>query len=86
MVDTTKRGNINSLTTDSSLGTNTGRVFTGTSVDNGINEDLERVLVRQQVNNLKGVLKDTDGHELLPVVSPVHHERVGQALDDRALF
>lgn len=28
---------------------------------------------------------DADGHELLAVVAAVHHQRVGQALDDGAL-
>jgi hypothetical protein len=28
---------------------------------------------------------DADGHELLAVVAAVHHERVGEALDDGAL-
>ena len=28
---------------------------------------------------------NADGHELLAVVAAVHHQRVGQALDDRAL-
>lgn len=28
---------------------------------------------------------DTDSHELLSVVAAVHHERVGETLDDGAL-
>ena len=28
---------------------------------------------------------NTDGHQLLAIVATVHHERVGQALDDGAL-
>ena len=40
LVDTSQRGNINGLTADSSLRANTGRVFTGTSVDNSIDENL----------------------------------------------
>ena len=28
---------------------------------------------------------DADGHEFLAVVAAVHHEGVGEALDDRAL-
>ncbi len=28
---------------------------------------------------------NSDGHELLSVVAAVHHERVGKALDDRAV-
>lgn len=36
-------------------------------------------------HNLKGVGNDANSHELLSVVATVHHERVGKALDDRAL-
>lgn len=35
--------------------------------------------------DLKSVVHDAHGHQLLPVVAPVHHQRVGQALDDGAL-
>ena len=42
-------------------------------------------LSRQQVNDFEAVLDDADGHELLAVVSAVHHQRVDEALHDRAL-
>ncbi len=35
--------------------------------------------------DLKSVVHDAHGHQLLAVVAPVHHQRVGQALDDGAL-
>lgn len=35
--------------------------------------------------DLEGVSDNSHCHELLAVVSPVHHQRVGQTLDDRAL-
>jgi hypothetical protein len=35
--------------------------------------------------DFEGVGDDADGHELLAVVAAVHHEGVGEALDDRAL-
>lgn len=39
----------------------------------------------QKVDNLKGVLNNADSEELLTVVATVHHERVGQTLNDGAL-
>ena len=36
LVDTSKRGDIDSLSTNSSLGTDTGRVFSWSRVDNGV--------------------------------------------------
>lgn len=35
--------------------------------------------------DLEGVGNNSDGHELLAVVAAVHHERIGQSLDDRAV-
>ena len=37
------------------------------------------------MDDLHGVLDDPDSHQLLTVVPPVHHERVCEPLDDRAL-
>ena len=85
LVDTTKRRHIDSLTTDSSLGTDTGRIFSWTSVLNSINQDLDRVLISQKMDDFKGVLDNANSHDLLSVVSTVHHERVGKAFDDWAL-
>lgn len=34
------------------------------------------------MDDLKSVGDDSDGHELLSVVSAVHHERVDESLDD----
>lgn len=35
--------------------------------------------------NLKGVSDDPDGHQLFTVVAAVHHQGVGETLDDGAL-
>lgn len=35
--------------------------------------------------DFKCMSHDSHRHELLAIVSPVHHERVGQSLDDGAL-
>lgn len=37
------------------------------------------------MDNLKGVLDNAHGKELLAVVAAVHHERIGKTLDDGAL-
>ena len=37
------------------------------------------------MDDLEAVLDDPHGHELLAVVATVHHQRVHQALDDRAV-
>ena len=37
------------------------------------------------MNDLEGVLDDTHGHQLLAVVASMHHEGVGEPLNDWAL-
>ena len=57
LVNATQRRHIDGLATNSSLGANTGRVFTGTSVDNSIDENLWRNKYRtviQVVQNAPG--------------------------------
>jgi len=85
LVDAAERGNINGLATDGTSGSDTGAVFARTAVDNGINGDLDRVLVGHDVNDLKGVGHDADGLEFFTVVATVHHEGAGETLNDGAL-
>ena len=54
-------------------------------VDDRVHDHLDGVGVSEQVDDLQGVLDDADGHDLLAVVAAVHHEGVGEALDDGAL-
>lgn len=54
-------------------------------VDNGVNDDLDWVQVRQEVDNLHGMLNDPHCHQFLTVVPPMHHERVGEPLNNGAL-
>ena len=85
LVDTAKRGDIDGLAADGTGGANTGGVLTGTAVDNGVNGDLDGVLVGHDVDDLEGVGDNAGSQELLSVVATVHHDGVGQTLDDGAL-
>ena len=51
LVNATQRRHIDGLATNGSLGANTGRVFTGTSVDNSIDENLRRNKYRKSYLN-----------------------------------
>jgi hypothetical protein len=53
LVDTAERGDIDGLTTDGTGGTDTGAVFAGTAVDDGIDGDLNGVLVGHDVDLLR---------------------------------
>jgi len=85
LVDTTERGDINSLTLDSASGADTGGILTRGGVDDGINEDLDGVLAGGEGDDLKSVLDDTEGHDLLARVAAVHHHAVDKTLNDGAL-
>ena len=45
----------------------------------------EPYLASEQMDDLKGVLDDAHGHELLAIVAAMHHHGVGEALHDGAL-
>lgn len=85
LVDAAQRRHIDSLATDGTGAANTCRVFAGAGVLDGINQHLDRVLTRQEVDDLESVLDNAHAHELLAVVAAVHHKRVDHALDDGAL-
>ena len=86
LIDSSHWGNINSLSSDGTTWTNSGRVFSGTTLDDGLEQDLEWVLTGQKVNDFKGLLEDSDGHLLLTILSGVtNHELIDKSLGDWAL-
>lgn len=79
LVDTPEGGDIDGLTTDGSLGTDSSRVFPGSGVDDGVDKDLDGVLLGDKVDDLESVLDDSDSHDLFTVVAAVHHQaRISQ--------
>lgn len=85
LVDATERGDIDGLSADDTSGTDASAVFARTTVDDGINDDLNGVLVSQDVDQLEGVANDANSHDLLAVVATVAHHGASQALNDGAL-
>merc|ERR1719468_1309273 len=85
LVNTSQRRNINSLTPDCTLTTNTGRVFTGSGVDDSVDNSLKGVLTSCQVNDFEAVLDNSNSHQLLTVVAAVHHKAVNHTLNNGAL-
>jgi hypothetical protein len=74
LVDPAEGRDVDGLTPDGTLRADTGGVFPGTGVDDGVNEDLDGVLLGDEVDDLEGVLNNADGHDLLAVVAAVHHQ------------
>lgn len=85
LVDSSQRRDIDGLSSNGTGGTDSGGVLSGTAVDDGVNNNLQGVEVGEQVDDLQSVLDDSDSLELLTVVSAVHHQSVGESLDNGAL-
>ena len=85
LIDTAERRHIDGLTTNSTSTTNTSGVFTGSRVDDGIDQNLEWVVSRQQMDDLESMLQDANSHQLLSVVTTMHHEGVCDTLNNGAL-
>ena len=84
VVDAAEGTHVHGLATDDSGSSDTGGVLARSGVDDGIDDDLDGVLVGEEVDDLEGVLDDADGHELLARVASLAHEAARQTLDDGA--
>ena len=85
LVHTAQRRDIARLTADGTSTTDTGRVFASAGKSNGIDQHLNGVLARGQVDDLKRVAENAHRHELLAVVATVLHQSVDHALHNGAL-
>ena len=85
LVDSSKRGDIDSLSSNGTSGSNSGGVFSGSSLGDGVNEDLDWVLTGGEVDDVKGLLDMSHGQLLFTVVSSLHHDGVDESLDNGAV-
>ena len=69
LVDSTEGRNIDSLSADDATRSDTGGVFAGTAVRDGSDDDLNGVLTGEEVDQLHGLLHNSDCHLLFTVVS-----------------
>lgn len=65
LVDTAERGNIDGLTTDGTCATDTGGVFARAAVDDGVDGDLDWVLVGHDVNLVMVLVKVIGGEDVI---------------------
>ena len=84
IVDTTERRHIDGLSTDDTGTSDTSGILTRTGVDDGINNNLDGVLVRQQMDDLQCVLDNSASHNLLTRVATLLHQAARKALNDGA--
>ena len=85
LVDAPERRDVDGLPAHDAGRADPRRVLPRAAVDDRVDEHLHRVGVGQQVDDLKGVLHDARGHQLLAVVAAVLHQRADEAFGDRAL-
>jgi len=83
LIHPAQRRHVDGLTPHRACSSDTSRVFPRTAVDDSIGHDLQRVFSGEQMDDFESVFDDANRHQLLSVVPPVHHQRVGQALHDR---
>merc|ERR1712083_998427 len=84
LIDPPERRHIDGLPPHGAGTPDPSRVFSGSRVDDGVDENLKRILAGEEMDDLEAVLDDADGHELLTVVAAVHHQRVHKALNNGA--
>jgi len=85
LVDSPQGRDIDGLSPNCTSRSDTGGVLPGSAVLNGVNGNLDGVLVGHQVDDGEGVIDDADSHQLLSVVAAIHHQGVGETLNDRTL-
>lgn len=83
-IDSSEGRNIDSLLSDDTTGSNSGGIFSGTSLNDGSNKDLKRVSSGKEMDDLEGVSYDSDGLNLFTSVSAVELEGSDQSLNDGA--
>jgi hypothetical protein len=71
LVDSSQWRHVDGLLSDNTTSTDSGRIFSGTGLKHGTNENLQRVSGSEEVNNLEGVPDDTDGFDFLTSVASV---------------
>ena len=86
LIDSSEWGDIDSLSSDSSSGTNSSGVFSGSSLNDSLEQDGKWVLSSKKVDHLEGLSEDSDSELFLTVLSMVtDHELIDESLSDWAL-
>jgi len=85
LVHSTERRHVDSLSSHSTSGTDSGGVFSGTALDDGLEEDFERVASSEEVDDLESLSEDSDSHLLFTILS-MHsdHEHTDDSLRNGA--
>jgi len=86
LVDSSHWGHINSLSSNGTTGTDSCGVFSGSSLHDGFEQNLEWVLSSGEVNDLKGSSENSHSLLFFTILSMMtNHESIGESLSDWAL-
>jgi hypothetical protein len=86
LVDSSHWGDINSLSSDGTTGTNSSGVLSGSSLDDSFEQNGEWVLSGGEVNDLKSSSEDSHSLLFFTILSMMSdHELIGESLSDWAL-
>ena len=86
LIDSSEWGDIDGLSSDGTTGTNSCGVFSGSTLNDGLEKYLKWVLAGEEVDDLKTLSENSYGHLFFTVLS-VHtnHEGVDESLGNWAL-
>jgi len=84
LVDSSEGRNIDSLLSYDTSSSDTGGVFSGASLQNGVNEDFKGVLAGKEMNDLESVSHDSDGFDFLSGIAAVELHGANKSFDDGA--
>ena len=86
LVDSSQWGNIDGLSSDGTSGSDSGGIFSGSSLNDSFKENLEWVLSGEEVNDFKGLSEDSHCHLLFTILSVVtNHDLIGESLSNWTL-
>jgi hypothetical protein len=86
LVDSSEWGDIDGLSSDGTTGTDSGGVFSGSTLNESLEKDLKWVLSGEEVDDLKTLSEDSYANLLFTVLSMhTNHEGVDESLGNWAL-
>jgi hypothetical protein len=84
LIDSSQWGHINCLLSDDTSSANSGGIFSGTSLDNGVNKHFKRVSSSKEMDDFKSMSHNSDGFNLFTSVSSVELEGSYKSLNNWA--
>jgi hypothetical protein len=86
LVNSSQWRNINSLSSDGTSGSDSGRIFSGSTLDNCLEQNFEWVFAGKEVDDFKSLLENSNSQLLFTILSMIsNHDLVTESFSDWAL-